>query len=310
MLRFFRGALKVFVCIITKNYIHFLLTKGLLLKTISRLIIGLSICTTLSFSGIITGISVIINGEPITLYEIYKYSDRYKISKKESLELLIRQKLEDSQIKKLNIDADIFEIDEYIENLANKNGLSQYEFLNMLKEKNIKIEDYKKDIKNKIKRDKLYMSIYKDNVKTIKEEDLLKFYKENLDEFKVANSFSVSIYTAQKLEDLKAIQNNPMLQPSGVKIENKILNSKSLDNRLKAILNSTKQGTFTQILNIQGKPTMFYIKEKKDFVTTPYEDAKNSIYRVISKKQEVEAVKSYFKKLRSSASVIVVRSPS
>ena len=222
--------------------------------------------------------------------------------------MLVRQKLEDSQIKKLNIDADIFEIDEYIENLANKNGLSQYEFLNMLKEKNIKIEDYKKDIKNKIKRDKLYMSIYKNSIKTIEEEDLLKFYKENLDEFKVANSFSVSIYTAQKLEDLKAIQNNPMLQPVGVKIENKILDA--LDSRLKAILNSTKQGTFTQILNIQGKPTMFYIKEKKDFVTTPYEDAKNSIYRVISKKQEVEAVKSYFKKLRSSASVIVVRSPS
>lgn len=293
----------------SKNYINFLLIKGLLLKIIPRLLVSASICATLGFSGIITGVSVIINDEPITLYEVYKYSEKYKISRKESLNLLVRQKLENSQIKKLRIDADTFEVDKYIENLANKNGLSQYEFLNMLKEKDVKIAQYRKEIKDKLKKDKLYRSIYRDKIKAVEEEAMAKFYKDNPAEFKVANSFNISVYTAQKPEDLQAIQNNPMLQPANVKIENKILDAKTLDNKLKALLNSTKQGMFTQVLNIQNSPTMFYIKEKKDFTQIPYEDVKKNIYRVISKRQEEKVVKDYFEKLKSSASIIVVRSP-
>jgi len=280
------------------------------LKIIQRILVISSIFASFSFSGIITGISVIINDEPITLYEVYKYSEKYKISRKESLNLLVRQKLESSQIKKLHITTDSFEVDKYIENLANKNGLSQYEFLNMLKKKNIKIEDYKEEIKTKIQKDKLYQSIYRDKLKAIEEEDMQKFYDQNPSEFKIANSFDVSIYTAQKPEDLKAIQNNPMLQPATVKIENKLLYAKNIDNKLKSLLNSTKQGTFTQILNIQNSPTMFYVRKKKDFVQIPYEDVKKNIYRVLSKQKESEVIKDYFEKLKSSASITVVRSPS
>jgi len=280
------------------------------LKIFPRLLVSASICISLGFSGIITGVSVVINDEPITLYEVYKYSQKYKVSRKESLNILVRQKLENSQIKKLRINADTFEVDEYLENLANKNDMSQYEFLSMLKKKDIKIDQYKEEIKSKIKKDKLFQHIYRDKLKAVEEEDMRKFYEENPVEFKVANSFNISVYTARKAEDLKAIQNNPMLQPAGVKIENKLLNANALDNNLKGLLNGTKQGMFTQILSIQNTPTMFYIREKKDFAQIPYENVKKSIYRVISKQQEEKVVKDYFEKLKSSASITVVRSPS
>jgi len=191
------------------------------LNIIQRILVGTSICATLGFSGIITGVSVIINDEPITLYEVYKYSQKYKISRKESLNILVRQKLEKSQIKKLRITADTFEVDRYIENLASKNGLSQYEFLNMLKSKEIKIEEYKKEIKDKIQRDKLYQSIYRDKIKGLEDSELKKFYENNPTEFQIANSFNLSVYTSKNGKDLQAIQNNPMLQPESVKIENK-----------------------------------------------------------------------------------------
>ena len=280
------------------------------MKIVSRILLTASLSATFAFSGIISGVSVIINDEPITLYEIYKYSEQYKISRKESLNILVKQKLEKSQIKKLRINADLFEVDAYIENLANKNGLSQYEFLNMLKSKNIKIDEYKKDIKDKIKKDKLYRSIYSNKLKTIKDEEIEKFYKENPSEFKIANSFDVTIYTAQNPNDLKAIQNNPMLQPAGIKIQNQLVKAETLNNKLKALLNGTKEGKFTQILNIQNKPTMFYIKKKKGFVMLSYKDVKKSIYRVLSKQKENEVVKDYFEKLKSSATIKVVRSPS
>jgi len=280
------------------------------LKIIPRLLVSASFCASLGFSGIITGVSVIINDEPITLYEVYKYSQKYKVSRKESLNILVRQKLENSQIKKLRINADSFEVDKYIESLASKNNMSQYEFLSVLKKKAVKIDQYKKEIKAKIKKDKLHQSIYIDKLKAVEEKEVKKFYEENPTEFKVANSFNTSIYTAQIPEDLMAIKNNPMLQPAGVKIENRLINARNLDNKLKGLLNGTKQGMFTQIINIQNIPTMFYVKEKKDFTQLPYEDVKKSIYRVISKQQEDKVIKDYFEKLKSSASITVVRSPS
>jgi len=109
---------------------------------------------------------------------------------------------------------------------------------------------------------------------------------------------------------LVAIIKNPMMQPQGVQVEDKTFQANSLDNKLKALLNQSKYGQFTKIIEIQNKPTMFFLKEKKDFVTLPYEDVKQSIYRVLSKQKEEKVIKDYFEKVKSSATINVVRSPS
>ena len=128
-----------------------------------KVLIFVTLSATLLFSpasaGTVDGVSVIINKEPITLYDVFKYSQRFNISKKESLDILVRQKLEDSEIKKLGITVDNFEIDQYIENLAISNNMNQYDFLNMIRSKNIEISEYKEDLKKKLQRDKLYKKI-------------------------------------------------------------------------------------------------------------------------------------------------------
>lgn len=280
------------------------------MKIIPRILVSASVCATLGFSGIITGVSVIINNEPITLYEVYKYSEKYKVSRNESLNLLVREKLEKSEMKKLRIDADIFEVDQYIEKLANNNGMSQYEFLNMLKSKNIELEEYKKEIKNKIKQDKLYRSIFAEKQVNIEEDDVMDFYKSNPDQFRVANSFTVTSYAAMDGNALVAIINNPMLQPQGVQIQSQTLKANALNDQLKSLLNSTKDGEFSKIININNTPTMFYLKKKEDFTTIPFESVKQSIFQVLGKQQEEKILKDYFEKVKSSASIDVVRSPS
>ncbi|MBL0686738.1 MAG: peptidyl-prolyl cis-trans isomerase [Sulfurospirillum sp.] len=280
------------------------------MKTTFRLLVSMFVCVSFGFSGIITGISVIVNDEPITLYEVYKYSKKFKITRKESLDVLIRQKLEESQIKQFHIDADIFEVDKYIESIANRNNISKYEFFNMLKKENVKIDDYKKQIKQQIKRDKLYQSIYKDKLKGVEDSEIKEFYDKNPTDFMQANSFNLTIYTSQNDKDLQAIQKNPMLQLESVKIEKRFLTEETLNNQLKTLLNATEQGKFTQIVTIQNRSTMFYIEEKKDFKKVSYENAKNSIYRAISKQKESKVIKDYFEKLRASATIKVLRSPS
>jgi len=278
-------------------------------KIIPRILLGASLCATLSFSGIITGVSVIINDEPITLYEVYKYSQKFKISKKESLNLLVRQKLEESQIKKFGIDADTFEVDQYIEHIANNNGMSQYEFFNMLKSKDIKINDYKKEIKAKIKKDKLYQRIFAGKLGSIDESEVEKFYKSNPEQFRQANSFDVTSYTSTNGNNLIAIIKNPMLRPSAVQIEDKEIPASALSNQLKALLNQTKDGTFSKITTIKNQKIMFFVKEKKDFITLPYDKVKQSIYRVLSQQKEQAILKDYFEKIKASATIEVVRSP-
>lgn len=278
------------------------------MKLVPRLALTISLCASVAISGIITGVSVIINDQPITLYEVYKYSGKYNISKKEALDILIRQKLEDAQIKKFGINADTFEVDQYIDNLATKSNLSQYEFLNALKAKNINIDDYRADVKTKIKRDKLYREIFADKPGSIEQSALKTFYKENPTQFKSADSFSVSIYVGSE-ENLKAITQNPMLRPEGVTVEEKIISSDTLNTKLKALLNTTNDRAFTQILNIQNKPTMFYIKEKSGVTVMPYEKVKDSIFSFLSNQKEQETINNYFEKIKASASIKVLRSP-
>lgn len=280
------------------------------MKTISRLFLAASLAATLGFSGIISGVSIIINDEPITLYEVYKYSEKLKISKKESLDFLVRQKLEEAQIKKLRIDADVFEVDNFIEKIAAQNGLSQYEFLNMIKAKNIDIDDYKTEIKDNIKKEKLYASIYREKLTPIEEADIEAFYNENIKEFAVANKFEITSYISNDPQALQAILNNPMMKPETVQIENATLESSQLSNQLKSLLNATQIGNFTQISNIQNKATMFYVKDKSDITTLPLKDVKQNIYSVLSKQNEAKILKDYFEKIKASATIKVIRNPS
>ena len=143
--------------------------------------------TALLFSsanaGTVDGVSLIINKEPITLYDVFKYSNRFNISKKEALDILVRQKLEESEIKKQNISADAFEVDQYIDNLAISNKMNQYGFLAMIQSKNIEMAEYKEDVKNKIKREKLYKKIVSTKMQQLGDSELQAYYNENAGEF-------------------------------------------------------------------------------------------------------------------------------
>jgi primase-polymerase (primpol)-like protein len=154
----------------------------------------------------------------------------------------------------------------------------------------------------------LYREIFSGKTSTIEEAELKSFYDTSNDKFQVADSFNVSLYVGSQ-EDLDAITKNPMLRPEGVHVEDTIIAAETLNDRLKVALNATKDGTFTQILNIENKPTMFYVKEKKGLSILPFDKVKDSIYSYLSNQKEQEIINDYFEKLKASASIKVLRSP-
>lgn len=283
------------------------------MKIKMKVLTFVTLSTALLFStlnaGIIDGVSIIINKEPITLYDVYKYSQRFNISKKEALDILVRQKLEDSEIKSQNISVDSFEVEQYIENLATSNGVSQYEFLNIIRSKNIDVADYKEDLKSKIKRDKLYKKIVSTKMQQMGDSELQTYYTQNADEFSQAASFDVTVYTGASQENLKNIQNNPMSPATNVELKEATLEASKIDPQLATMLNKTAQGSFSTVVKSGDAYVMFFVKNKNNVQTVAFADAKNYIYARLADANEKKAIDEYFEKLKSSASINVIRAP-
>lgn len=279
------------------------------LNVLTLVTLGATLLISPLSAGVVDGVSVIINKEPITLFDVYKYSGRFNISKKEALDILVRQKLEESEIKKLNISVDSFEVDQYIENIAISNNVSQFDFLNMIKSKNIDVAEYKEDVKSKIKRDKLYKKIVSNKMQQMGDSELLAYYNDNLGEFSQASSFDVTVYTSNNQQNLTSIQENPMSVVSNVELKDTSLEATKIDPKLAMMLNSTQQGKFSTVVKSDPNYVMFFVKNKNNVKSVSFAEAKNYIYSKLAESKEQKAIEEYFEKLKSSASINVVRAP-
>ena len=279
------------------------------LKVLTFVTLSATLLFSPASAGTVDGVSVIINKEPTTLYDVFKYSQRFNISKKESLDILVRQKLEDSEIKKLGITVDNFEIDQYIENLAISNNMNQYDFLNMIRSKNIEISEYKEDLKKKLQRDKLYKKIVSTKMQQMSDGELQAYYNDNLNEFSQASAFDVTIYTSANQQSLAAIQSNPMSAVSDVQLQEGRMEASKTDPKLLALLNKTPQGKFSSINKSDSNYVMFFVKEKHNLQSVSFADAKNYIYNKLGEGKEQKAIEEYFEKLKASANIQVLRAP-
>ena len=277
--------------------------------TLVTLGVTLFLTPSIMTAATLDGVSVIINKEPITLFDVFKYSQRFQISKKEALDILVRQKLEDSEIKKQGISVDGFEVDQHIDKLAINNQMSTYDFLNMLRSKNIDTLEYKEEIKKKLQRDKLYQKIVRDKMKQLSDGELLAYYNENQNEFSQAASFDVSIYSSANQQSLTTIQNNPMSAMSDVELKDTTFEATKMDQNLAGLLNKTPVGKFSSVVKTDQGYVMFFVKNKHDVKAISFDNAKNYIYGKLADGKEKQSIDDYFEKLKSSANIQVVRAP-
>ena len=277
--------------------------KLLILVTSTLLLFTSSLQAT-----IIDGIVALVNKEPITLYDIQKYATRFNLSKQEALDILIRQKLEESEIKKLDIAVDDFEVDQYIENIATKNGMSPFEFSNTLRSKNISPDEYKEDLRNKLKRDKLYRKILSSKT-LVGDGELKAYYDANLHEFSQASAFNVAIYSSQNQQALEQITKNPMSVFKDDSIEEVRFETAKIEPKLAMLLNKTAENRFSDIIQTDKAFVVFLMKNKENAKTVSFDEAKNYIYNKLSEGKEQAALAQYFDKAKASAKIQVLRVP-
>ncbi|HOI83347.1 MAG TPA: SurA N-terminal domain-containing protein, partial [Campylobacterales bacterium] len=260
-------------------------------------------------AGVVDGVALTVNGKVVTMYEIVKFSEQKKVSRKDAIEALIEQRLEEAELSKQNIQIDDFDVERRIEQIAASNKMTLAQFQDALSSRLISYSEYKADVKNKMARERLFQKITYQKFAPIDEKDLKLYYENNKQEFSTPSKIEAVQYSSKDKNALARLMASPMSNESAVAKEEISIDTKTLDPSLVYILKNTKDGSFTQILPLKDEFISFYIKDKKDFSVPDFESVRNEVNEKMAAKKEEDAIKDYFEKLKASAKVKVIRLP-
>jgi len=265
-------------------------------------------CTTL-FGGLVDAVSIVVNGEPITLYEIYKTREETGLPKEKVVEYLIKERLKDKELKRLAIVIDDFDINQEIERIAGQNGIDSLKLRTILANKGVDWNKYKQNIKEKLQQQHLYQKILSTKIQQPSQETLKEYYQLHKDEFSIPTAINVIQYSAQNRQSLQQIMQNPLASVQGVTQQALTIPSEKLNQQLLFILTKTPKGGFTQIIPIGGQFVTFFIQEFVNQKPIPFEKVKQRVYAKWMEKKRKEAIESHFEKLRAAANIKVLRVP-
>ena len=254
----------------------------------------------------INGIAAIVENEPITLYEVYSLKEQLRASEQDALNLLIRDRLEDAQIKNLNISVTPFELNDRIESIAKQNSMTNSQFRSSIQAQGMDFLEFKNNIEKKMLQEKLYKSILAEAGKNVNEQKAKMYFDANPDKFKVFSTAKVILYRAKNPEELEAQKTSPSLLNS-VQTQELSLDYQSIDPRLAAIIAGTNNGEFTQILQGADSFDMFYVKEKIGSYTPSFADVKDNVINELYQGEQEKLMADYFDKLRAKAKIQILR---
>ncbi|OUT15642.1 hypothetical protein B9N64_02305 [Campylobacter concisus] len=276
------------------------------MKKLLFLAAGMLSALNLYSAQMINGIAAIVENEPITLYEVYSLKEQLRASEQDALNLLIRDRLEDAQIKNLNISVTPFELNDRIESIAKQNGMTNSQFRSSIQAQGMDFLEFKNNIEKKMLQEKLYKSILAEAGKNVNEQKAKMYFDANPDKFKVFSTAKVVLYRAKNPEELEAQKTSPSLLNS-VRTQELSLDYQSIDPRLAAIIAGTNNGEFTQILQGADSFDMFYVKEKIGSYTPSFADVKDNVINELYQGEQEKLMADYFDKLRAKAKIQILR---
>ena len=257
----------------------------------------------------VDGIAMTVDSAPITLYEIRQMAAQNHISIEDAVNALVQRKIEDQEIKRLGIVVSSYDVDQAIEKIAKKNGVSVEAFKAALKKRGVSYKKFREEVEQRLKRDKLYQRILSKRLKKPDNEEIESFYNLHRDEFKMPSRIEVIEYVASNKEALKMQQMQPMAKIPGIQTLSKTVELKKINPRLAGLLLQTQEGSFTPIVTLGGKSALFFVKKRLDPRPVPLAMAKQAILARLMKEREQAALIEYFEKRKSEANIQILRKP-
>ncbi|HOP40315.1 MAG TPA: peptidylprolyl isomerase [Geobacteraceae bacterium] len=152
----------------------------------------------------VSSIAVLVNGDPITTYDLAKEQEALARNIKESgdpvpgtdqlrqvaLESLINKKLIEQKIQELGIKISDDEINKAIEDVKKTNNISEEKLLAALAARGISFDDYKAQLKEQLERLRLISVEVRSKIQ-IGEKEIREYYNEHADKFQVDEAFHV-----------------------------------------------------------------------------------------------------------------------
>ena len=272
-----------------------------------KLLLALLLSISFSNAGTIDAIALVVNDDPITLYDIEKRKFEKNLPKSKAVSELVDEALYNQLISKHNITADIFDVNNHLEKIAASNGMDIYTFKSIIKQKYKDYGKYEEQTRNLILRQKLTQKLVRGNLKVAEEEDLKIYYENNATKFQMASNVKAVQYASKSKADLNQIRKNPMGNIPGISKTAVELNQSNLNPQLRYIINETKINQFTPIFTSNKQFVSLLISEKENQQTIAFEDVKDRIFNIVMQDREKKYLKDHFEKLKLSADIKVIR---
>ncbi len=256
---------------------------------------------------VVGGISLLVNGSPITLYQIQEEQKKSKVSKAQARDRLIAERIKNQEIERLKIHVDDDKLDQEMAMMAQQQGMDLDHFKQMLMaEGHYKL--YRDQLKEHLEMQELLRNILLTNVDTSSETKMREYYNKHKEQFSIPTEIETVRYTSTSQEDLERAMADPNLEIPGVSKANEKIEMKTLNPQIAQVFISHEQGSFTPVMNGGGGQFItFYIKEKKGKNEVSFSQAKQFITQKLVEESKDKILEEHFEKLRVKSRIVMIR---
>ncbi|WP_367683645.1 SurA protein [Helicobacter pylori] len=256
---------------------------------------------------VVGGISLLVNGSPITLYQIQEEQKKSKVSKAQARDRLIAERIKNQEIERLKIHVDDDKLDQEMAMMAQQQGMDLDHFKQMIMaEGHYKL--YRDQLKEHLEMQELLRNILLTNVDTSSETKMREYYNKHKEQFSIPTEIETVRYTSTNQEDLERAMADPNLEIPGVSKANEKIEMKTLNPQIAQVFISHEQGSFTPVMNGGGGQFItFYIKEKKGKNEVSFSQAKQFIAQKLVEESKDKILEEHFEKLRVKSRIVMIR---
>jgi parvulin-like peptidyl-prolyl isomerase len=268
------------------------------------LLLSILILATLIHAKMYNGIAIVVNGEPITIAEVNAVQKQLRVSKKEAEDLLIKNRMERAATKGIAVSED--EIDKRISLIAQQNNISVKKMQAILKKQGQSWNKFRDQMKIAIQKQKFFRTKIAPTIPEPSEDELKIYYRNHAKLFSTPSSIEVIEYSASTPAKIQSLLHNPA-NTHGVKHHKKTFKGNDLTPQLLAMISQTPMGHFTPAFNTGNAYVTYKILNKGKGRARPFEEVKRNVAIAWKREHQADAVKDYFKKMRSNAMIQYIR---
>ncbi|MCR6581823.1 peptidyl-prolyl cis-trans isomerase [Campylobacter insulaenigrae] len=273
-----------------------------------KFLISCSFAANILYAQTIGGVAMIVENEPITLYDINQAMKQLKTNdKQKAIAFLVDDKIQQNEAKNFGIVISDFDLKNKLDQIAKGNNTDINGLQKNMEKKGLNFELFKEQVHKDMQRERLYHSIMQNAKVNINDEVLKKFYEDNLDKFSTFSNVDLVVYNSTNPELLQQLLQNPMYKNEQIKSKAISLNASNIDPRLLALLNNTKAGDFTPVLNGENAYIIYFVKEKYGKNPIDFDLIKEQIGNAYTINQKELALKNHLDKIRSNAHIEEIR---